>query len=198
MVLILGQFFKACQYIAEERFTKKSYIDAVEAVGWEGIWGTFFAAILIVPLSHLKLGANYGSFNPSHTMEDVVDGFKQLINDAGLLISFVVYLATVGCYRLTGMAVTKYLSATTRAVLENCRHIPYWAIALAAGWEKFVGLNVVGSITLLIGVLWYFAIGLPQFLRPFKGPGFTGDNDFLDEDGGEEETITVDDEPLMY
>ncbi len=41
-------------FIVEEKLLKNANVEVVEAVTWEGLWGSIFSALLLVLFSHAE------------------------------------------------------------------------------------------------------------------------------------------------
>ena len=54
---------------------------------------------------------------------------------------------------LFGLRVMKRLSAVHVVVINNSRSLLVWAISLAASWQTFQGLQIVGFLFIVLGVL---------------------------------------------
>lgn len=53
--------------------------------------------------------------------------------------------------QLAPNACTQALSGAARATIDACRTLIIWLFSLAAGWEVFHNLQVVGFLVLLAG-----------------------------------------------
>ena len=60
----------------EEKFVNKYQVPALQAVGWEGIFGFVTLSLLLVPMYYLRVGPPFSS-NPRMVLEDALDGFTQ-------------------------------------------------------------------------------------------------------------------------
>merc|ERR1712226_587260 len=78
-------------------------VDSLEAVGWEGFWGTTMLALIIVPCSYLPIGKNLAKWTPNNTFENVWDAFAQLRNEPKLVITTVCQIVSVACFNISGI-----------------------------------------------------------------------------------------------
>eukprot|EP00824_Muranothrix_gubernata_P023926 TRINITY_DN670_c0_g1_i13.p2 TRINITY_DN670_c0_g1~~TRINITY_DN670_c0_g1_i13.p2 ORF type:complete len:155 (-),score=5.80 TRINITY_DN670_c0_g1_i13:47-511(-) len=90
-----------------------------------------------------------------------------MFTSAGLCICVVILMTTMASYNVVGLAITKYASATARAILDVARTVIIWIIFLCLGWEKFlswqVPIKLVGFIFLSFGTLLYNEIIVLKF-----------------------------------
>jgi hypothetical protein len=42
-------------FIVEEKLLKNSNVEVVDAVTWEGLWGSLFSAVLLIFFSHTEI-----------------------------------------------------------------------------------------------------------------------------------------------
>lgn len=74
--VVLSQVFYAVQMCLEERFVVGYKIPALQAVGWEGVWGCMGIALLLCALQFLPAGGVAGAL--PNVVEDSVDALAQL------------------------------------------------------------------------------------------------------------------------
>ena len=80
--------------VYEEKFTNKHNVPALQAVGWEGIFGFCTLAILLVPMYFIPVTHPFGN-PPRFVLEDALDGLSQLGNNPLLVVAFVGKLSAV-------------------------------------------------------------------------------------------------------
>ncbi|CAG2246062.1 unnamed protein product [Mytilus edulis] len=71
---------------------------------------------------------------------------------------------SIAFFNFAGISVTREISATTRMVLDSVRTIIIWVAALALDWQKFIPLQILGFVVLIIGMMLYNDIGI-QFIK---------------------------------
>ena len=58
-------------------------------------------------------------------------------------------------YNYFGVRITKRLSGTARLSIDACRTAVVWVLSLGAGWERFVGMQLLGYLILVCGTTLY-------------------------------------------
>jgi hypothetical protein len=95
-------------------------------------------------------------------VENFPYAFKQLGADGLLMFLFFAYIFSISFFNWSGISVTKTTGALARSTIDTSRTVLVWAIDLAVGWEKFLGMQFAGFILLVFGTLLYNeAIVLP-------------------------------------
>ncbi|KAI0386185.1 hypothetical protein F5Y04DRAFT_117125 [Hypomontagnella monticulosa] len=165
VVLIAGaQIFTATQFVLEEYLLERSSIDAIEVVGWEGLFGLAVTLICMLVL-HLAVGrtdaGRYGMF-------DMVEGFRQMTEYRAVWISSLLTMVSIGGFNFFGLSVTRSVSATARSTIDSCRTLFIWIVSLGLGWESFKWLQVVGFALLVYFTFLFNGVVQPplKFLRP--------------------------------
>ena len=90
---------------------------------------------------------------PGGQLEDALDGFVQLGNNPVLLVSFLGTTVALCMALLAGISLTRKLSAVHRIVIDSGRSVFIWAVSLAAKWQTFQLLQIIGFLIMSIGVL---------------------------------------------
>ena len=110
--VVIAMAFYACQLTYEEKFVKKYNIKPMNAIGLEGSFAVAILSVMLVVLYFIPV--KFEMDQPGGQLDDAIDGFVQLSNNAILLVSFL--LTTVAlCFTLVaGINVTRKLSAVHR------------------------------------------------------------------------------------
>jgi drug/metabolite transporter (DMT)-like permease len=189
VVLIAGaQVFTATQFVLEEFLLERSSIDPIEVVGWEGLFGLAVTLIGMLVL-HFAIGrTDAGRLGPF----DVVEGFRQMVDNKIVLISSFLIMISIGYvfihhqfpnlsylalswltwirsgFNFFGLSVTRTVSATSRSTIDTCRTLFIWIVSLGLGWETFKWLQVAGFALLVYFTFVFNGIVQPPFafLRP--------------------------------
>eukprot|EP00802_Teleaulax_amphioxeia_P014848 Tamp_14927.p1 GENE.Tamp_14927~~Tamp_14927.p1 ORF type:complete len:392 (+),score=75.51 Tamp_14927:266-1441(+) len=153
VLIVCAQVIVAVQMVIEEKFLSRYNVHALEAVGWEGVFGMLYISCALVAMYFTPFGP------------DICDGHACIENSLHALREFSVspYLvaAVVGnCFSIAsfnffGISVTQSMSATHRMVLDSMRTLIIWIISLKLQWQAFDPLQVVGFAILLAGTLVY-------------------------------------------
>ncbi|KAJ8123647.1 hypothetical protein ONZ43_g451 [Nemania bipapillata] len=165
VALIAGaQIFTATQFVLEESLLERSSIEPIEVVGWEGLFGLAVTLIGMLVL-HFAIGrTDAGRLGPF----DVVEGFRQMVENKVVLISSFLIMISIGGFNFFGLSVTRSVSATSRSTIDTCRTLFIWIVSLGLGWETFKWLQVAGFVLLVYFTFLFNGIVQPpfEFLRP--------------------------------
>jgi len=69
--------------VYEEKFINKHNVPALQAVGWEGIFGFSTLCLLLFPMYYIPVSSTFQN-NPRGVLEDAIDGLIQLSNSLTL------------------------------------------------------------------------------------------------------------------
>ncbi|CAF1291902.1 unnamed protein product [Adineta steineri] len=166
-LILLAMIFTSFQVVYEERFIGKYNIPALQAVGWEGIFGFLTLGLVLVPFSYIHMtGSNTG---PDQHLEDIPNAFCQMADNYIIIIATVGNVFSIAFFNFAGISVTKELSSTTRMVLDSGRTLIIWAVSLALSWQKFYPLQIVGFVFLLAGMGLYNGVWQNLYRRYVTG-----------------------------
>ena len=168
ILIVVAQFFSAFQYIYEENIMKNYICHPLQCIGYEGLFGTIISTVLIFIFYFIKCTNgeriteqfcnldNEGIWR----VENIFFAFTQLYYNKILILLLSLYCIGITIYNITGIAVTKYTTATTRAVVDTVRTIFIWVYFLMPFnhedvRETFNLIQFSGFILLIIGNLIY-------------------------------------------
>jgi len=154
LLIIMAQIISATQMVYEEKFINKHNVPALQAVGWEGMFGFLTLSFLLIPMYFIPAPSPFGHA-PRFVVEDSLDAFVQLGNNGLLVVAFTGTIISIAFFNFAGISVTKELSATTRMVLDSVRTLIIWAVSLSFQWQKFNYLQVIGFVILITGMCLY-------------------------------------------
>lgn len=154
LLIVLAQIITACQMVYEEKFITKHNVPPLQVVGWEGIFGFFTLALLLIPMYFIHVPEPFG-VPPRMVLEDAIDGFVQLSNNPLLVLAFMGTVISIAFFNFAGVSVTKELSATTRMVLDSVRTLVIWMFSLCVRWQTFSYIQLLGFTLLIIGMCLY-------------------------------------------
>ncbi|KAJ9596583.1 hypothetical protein L9F63_012416 [Diploptera punctata] len=150
--LIIGaQVVAATQMVLEEKFVSGLDIPALQAVGWEGLFGFSILGLLLIPFYYIHVPAPFTN-NARGSLEDAIDAFVQMGNNPLIVCAVTGTVLSIAFFNFAGVTVTKEISATTRMVLDSVRTLFIYIVTLALGWQKFFWLQIVGFILLVAGM----------------------------------------------
>ncbi|XP_015172595.1 PREDICTED: solute carrier family 35 member F6 [Polistes dominula] len=164
LLIICAQVITAVQMVIEEKFIAGQDIPALQAVGWEGIFGFIGICLVMIPLNFIYAPPPFAD-NSRGTLEATADAFVQIGNSGRLLMAIVGIAFSIAFFNFAGISVTKEISATTRMILDSIRTIVIWAFSLIFGWQDFHYLQLIGFAILLIGMCCYNNVVIPQLAK---------------------------------
>ncbi|XP_014472589.1 PREDICTED: solute carrier family 35 member F6 [Dinoponera quadriceps] len=167
LLIIFAQVITAVQMVVEEKYVGEQDIPALQAIGWEGIFGFIGMSLAMIPLNYIKVLPPFAD-NSRGTLEASVDAFIQIGNSGKLLAAIIGIIFSIAFFNYAGISVTKEMSATTRMILDSVRTIIIWAFSLAVGWQVFYYVQLIGFTILLIGMACYNNIVIPQLFRKLR------------------------------
>jgi drug/metabolite transporter (DMT)-like permease len=115
IIIILAQIVAAVQMVVEEKLIGGHGIPALQAVGWEGVWGF---TVLSVVLIGMYYAPGVTGFTPtlSH-FENTPDALVQISRSGPLAAACMGNILSIAFFNFFGLSVTKYMSATHRYVV---------------------------------------------------------------------------------
>jgi drug/metabolite transporter (DMT)-like permease len=142
--ILLAQAVTAVQFLTEEALMidKTATLDPVALVGFEGLWGLLFFAVLapiltFTPRSSLAISIVWH--------EDFGDTFTQLSNSSDLCWLSFGYFCMILMYNVSANFVTQCLSAVVRSILEACRVMGVWLVGLMFFYFGTSGMQAIGE-----------------------------------------------------
>lgn len=164
LLIIIAQIITSVQMVYEERYVSGMDIPALQAIGWEGVFGFSVLSCLLLPLYFIHVGPPF-NHNASGTLENVLDALTQITNSPLLVVALSGTIVSIAFFNYAGISLTKDFSATTRMVFDSVRTLVVWMAALALGWQSFHGLQVLGFAALVFGMLLYNNVFVLQFYK---------------------------------
>ncbi|KAL6265703.1 hypothetical protein P5V15_002506 [Pogonomyrmex californicus] len=167
LLIIFAQVITAVQMVVEEKYVGQQDIPALQAIGWEGIFGFVGISIAIIPLNYITVPPPFAD-NSRGTLEATKEALIQIGNNNKLLIAVIGISFSIAFFNFAGISITKEMSATTRMILDSIRTIVIWIFCLAFQWQVFHYMQLIGFMILLIGMACYNNIGIPQLIRKYQ------------------------------
>lgn len=159
-MIMLAQIFSATQYVVEEYLLETYELQSLYVVGYEGIWGFLFTTVGALIISF---------FAAPDSIFNIYLGFKQVLSSPGLLISSIGIMFMMGTFNVTGVAVTRALSATARSTIDTSRTVGIWIVSICIGWEVFSLIQMFGFVVLVIGTLLFNGVIYPEIEKDEDG-----------------------------
>lgn len=160
IIIVLAQIIIALQMVYEEKYVSKLNIPALQAVGWEGIFGLLAMTVLIGPIHFIRI-----PWDDDKPMEDVPAALNQMATDWRIIALVILSIFSIAFFNYSGLSVTKEISATTRMVLDSLRTVIIWVFEMCMGWKSFQFLQLVGFILLLFGTCLYNNLFVPKWCQ---------------------------------
>lgn len=186
LLLLAAMFTHGFQFAFEEKLLRRYYIEPLEMVGFEGLFGLAYQTIIVVSFNFIPCSFGYEACVLSQTGEPYLERplqyFRQLGNNTALLLFCIFGSISIMCFNVMGVSVTKYVNALARMIADVSRTVIIWGVGLlitaTAGedhpnyrWEtldlKANLLQLLGFIILVSGNLVYNCI-LPLPCIPKK------------------------------
>lgn len=161
LLIIIAQIISSVQMVYEEHFVSGQDIPALQAVGWEGVFGFSILSVLLIPMYYVKVGPPFNN-NATGTLENAIDALIQISNNWRLVMAIGGTIVSIAFFNFAGITVTKKLSATTRMVFDSVRTLIVWMASLYFGWQTFHGLQIFGFMALIFGMCLYNNIFVMQ------------------------------------
>ncbi|VDK62406.1 unnamed protein product, partial [Cylicostephanus goldi] len=145
ILCVVSQIAVAMQLVLEEKYLHKYDVEALFAVGLEGIYGFIILLISLVPLYYIHVGSTF-STNPYGRLEDVGYAWDQICKDPMIAVSLACMIVSIAIFNFAAINVTKELSATTRTVIDSIRTILVWAVSVPVFHAKFIPYQVCHNV----------------------------------------------------
>ncbi|VDN51222.1 unnamed protein product [Dracunculus medinensis] len=126
--------------VLEQKILMKSDVPALLAVGLEGVFGFLILSFLLIPM-YLIVPPSFLR-RPGNHLEDILDAFYEISRSSELVVSLLTIIASIAFFNFAGISVTKYMSATTRMVLDNVRTFIIWGLSVFLFHSRFIPLQV--------------------------------------------------------
>lgn len=167
LLIIFAQVITAVQMVVEEKYMGQQDIPALQAIGWEGIFGFIGISIIMIPFNYITAPPPFAD-NSRGTLEATEEAFIQIGSNNKLLIAVIGIAFSIAFFNFAGISVTKEMSATTRMILDSVRTIVIWIFSLTFRWQAFHYMQLIGFVILVTGMACYNNIVIPQLIRRFR------------------------------
>ncbi|KAH8090427.1 hypothetical protein HD553DRAFT_302405 [Filobasidium floriforme] len=157
-----AQIFTASQFVIEEKILATYAVEPLQAVGLEGLFGVLLI-IIAMPILHLLFAAKSDYF-------DIPLGYRQIINDPKIAGISAAICVSIALFNLSGLSVTRAVSAAARSTIDTCRTLTIWIVSLSLGWEVLIWpyslLQVAGFALLVYGTFVFNGLVKPLIFAP--------------------------------
>ena len=186
ILMCTSQFFSSTEYVFQEKFIKHYDVHPFQLVGFEGLWGSLMYSVLLIIFQYVdcngwdinirdgicfyhdelkqvynETSGDYYTVNETISrIEDSNYAFRQMGDNAALLVIYIFYIVSIAMYNIVGINLTKLVSSTARAVVDTVRTVFIWLFFLifepvANTKEEFYPLQLVGFILMVFGTIVY-------------------------------------------
>jgi hypothetical protein len=154
-------------YISEEKLIKKFNAHPLKVTGTEGCWGIILYIILLFIFYQIRCD-HWGDIkeylcveNDKHQyrIEDGLFAIRQIFHKGSLTFLVFLYISSIALFNFSGLTVTKYSSASARAIIDTLRTIMVWVFFLTMPFvpkrtkETFSFVQLIGFLLLIFGSL---------------------------------------------
>ena len=177
ILMLISMFILSIQFCFDEHFMRKYSCHPLICIGYEGIFGFFINLFLCGIFYFIKCGSYDVGKEPPYFVENMCTGddknvwrpenivfaFRQLIDNTTLSIIVPITIIFMASFNIFGVSITKYGSATTRTVTDNCRSFLVWLFFLMPFNQKdliehFSWLQLFGFLCICFGAFIYNGI----------------------------------------
>ena len=174
VLMVIAMFILSIQFCFDEYFMRKYSCHPLICIGYEGIFGFFINLLLCIIFYFIKCGSYENKEEPPYFVknmctgdndnvwrpENLVFAYRQLINNSLLSILVPITIIFMASFNIFGVSITKYGSATTRTVTDNCRSFLVWIFFLMPFNQKdlietFNVLQLIGFLLICLGAFIY-------------------------------------------
>lgn len=160
VVLVSSQICRAIQIIYEEKIMVKYDIPPLYGVGWEGIFGSVIAGLMMIASYFIDIGDR--SFNPRHVLEDGVDIYFQIANKVIIVPLTILLLVFVSFFNYFMQSVTKELHGGTAMVFYDFKTSIMWLFNLIVFGQQFDYVPLAGFVIQLLGTCIFCDLFVPE------------------------------------
>jgi hypothetical protein len=131
-------------------------------VGWEGVWGTLIALIMLacmqfIPCSNKDL-CSVSNTTGKGVIEDSYSAILELGSSMSQIVFTLALIPLAAFYNTAGTSVTAYGSAAARCTIEQLRNLFVWIYFMIFRvngelLEQFTTIQLMGFVVLFFGIL---------------------------------------------
>ena len=163
ILIVASSALNALQNVVEELLMKMlvNYQEPhpLEIVGWEGVYGTLIASLVLLPAVYYIPGSDCGG-----RLEDSLDTLSRMADPAVLLL-VIGYVGGIGYMNYASMELSRMLSAVVRNLVSALRTVLVWVVGVllyygvGAQYGERLGLwsvvELLGFLMLIAGSMLY-------------------------------------------
>lgn len=153
-MILLAQVFSATQFVVEEFILERYAMSPFNVVMWEGFFGTSLTLSGSLVIANLFISKE----KLPDSMFNLNQGLNEMIGNKAVWVSSIVIMFMMSTFNVTGMTVTRLISATSRSTIDTSRTVGIWLVSMIIGWESFRFLQLCGFVLLVYGTLLFNGI----------------------------------------
>ena len=155
ILMVFQMSIDSIYYIGQEKLFSIYYMSSDFLVGWSGIWGFLFMLPLVFAMNQVPCDYEKDKFCSGHYIEDTTLWYNQILSSAQLKVALLGYLFTKQVYAIASTTLVKETGALTRTLFKQLQPIMVWAFSYYFGWEKFIWMQFIGFVFIVLGNLIY-------------------------------------------
>ena len=174
VLMVIAMFILSIQFCFDEYFMRRYRCHPLICIGYQGVFGFFINLLLCFIFYFIKCGSYADPKDAPYFVknmctpdndyvyrpENIVFALRQLINNRVLIIIVPITIIFMSSFNIFGVSITKYGSATTRSVTDNCRSFLVWLWFLLPFndenlIEHFSWLQLFGFLCICFGAFIY-------------------------------------------
>ena len=142
-------------------------VDPLIAVTLEGVFGSIFTFLMVLPL-YYSFGINTGGWF------DLPNMFHILISNPPIWRSCIYIAFSISSFNYTGLSLSSLLSSTSRSTIDTSRTVLIYVTSLGLGWERWHGLDEGGGSWVQVAGFGMLLAGTLRFNGVWGGRGREG------------------------
>jgi hypothetical protein len=156
--VLLAEMFRSVRIVYDEKLMKEYNYEPCMIIALEGVYGTLISGTALIAVNFIG-GDDMGS------LENLANTIYMIDNSTILIILLALFPIWVNGMYLSGIFVTKYVSAVFNAVLTVATVVVVWLYEIGihylvdsrygAAWNKYSYLQLIGFVVITFATLLY-------------------------------------------
>ena len=175
ILIIISQLLLSADFVLQEKFIKNYDIHPCQLVGFEGLWGIIMFIIILIIFQFIPCKEKeirqficIKKSENEYYVEDSIFALKQMWSEKSILIIYIFLFISVALFNVFSINLTKLVSSTARAVVDNLRSVFVWLFFLffepvKGTKETFNFVEFIGLLFIVFGTLFYNEIIVLHF-----------------------------------
>jgi hypothetical protein len=155
--VLLAEAFRSVRIVYDEKLMKEHNYEPCMIIALEGVYGTLISGAALIAVNFID-GSDMGS------VEKFANTIYMIDNSSILILLLAMFPIWVNGMYLSGIFVTKYVSAVFNAVLTVATVVVVWGYELVihlvderygAAWNQYSYLQLIGFVAITLATLMY-------------------------------------------